>query len=107
MEPDAAVTPKLLVAVCKILPLTPSTELEENANVSAAVGVATLHDKHCAFAPTVTVAVAVFELALKKTLSDVVGADAPPAPPEVALQLVLLAESHVPVPPTQNLSAMP
>jgi hypothetical protein len=34
------------------------------------------------------------------------GADAPEAPPDVADQFVVLALSHVPVPPTQNLFAI-
>jgi hypothetical protein len=46
------------------------------------------------------------ELALKKTSSAVVGTDAPPAPPDVADQLVVEEAFHVPVPPTQYLFAM-
>jgi hypothetical protein len=43
---------------------------------------------------------------LKNTLSAEVGADAPGAPPDVADQLAVELASHVPVPPTQNLSAI-
>jgi hypothetical protein len=46
------------------------------------------------------------ELASKKTGSPVTGALAPPAPPEVAAQLVVVELSHVPDPPTQYLLAM-
>jgi hypothetical protein len=49
----------------------------------------------------VTVA-AVPELASKKTSSTAVGALAPPAPPVVADQFVVLVLSQVPVPPTQK-----
>jgi len=53
--------------------------------------------------PSVTVndPVPTFELALKNTLSAVVGAEAPAAPPSVALQLPVLVVFHVPSPPTQ------
>lgn len=40
------------------------------------------------------------------TSSALVGTDAPPAPPDVADQLVVVAASHVPDPPTQYLAAM-
>jgi hypothetical protein len=43
---------------------------------------------------------------LKNTLSADVGALAPLAPPEEALQCVMLVASHVPAPPTQYLSAI-
>ena len=49
----------------------------------------------------VTVYAVAFDRELKKTLSAVVGADAPPAPPEEADQFVVVVASHVPVPPTQ------
>jgi hypothetical protein len=42
----------------------------------------------------------------KKTLSATVGTLAPLAPPLLALQLVVLVVFHVPVPPTQYLSAI-
>lgn len=41
------------------------------------------------------------EFASKKTLSAAVGAEAPPAPPEVVAQFVVVEASQVPVPPTQ------
>jgi hypothetical protein len=43
---------------------------------------------------------------LKNTLSELVGTDAPPDPPEVADQLVVVVLSQVPVPPTQYLLAI-
>jgi hypothetical protein len=55
---------------------------------------------------TVNGLVPVFELASKKTSSTDVGADAPPAPPDVADQLVVLEFDQFPVPPTQNLFAI-
>jgi hypothetical protein len=58
-----------------------------------------------AVAATETVA-AVPLLASNVTVSAVVGADAPEAPPEVAAQLVVELLSHVPEPPTQNLAAI-
>jgi len=42
----------------------------------------------------------------KNTLSAAVGTDAPLAPPEDALQCVVLDASHVPAPPTQYLFAI-
>jgi hypothetical protein len=42
----------------------------------------------------------------KKTLSATVGTLAPLGPPLLALQLVVLVVFHVPVPPTQYLSAI-
>jgi hypothetical protein len=50
---------------------------------------------------TVNAVANTFELASKNTLSDAVGTDAPPAPPDDVDQLVVLVESHVPVPRTQ------
>jgi hypothetical protein len=50
---------------------------------------------------TVNAPVPTFELTSKNTLSDAVGTDAPPAPPEDADQLVVVVESHVPVPRIQ------
>ena len=50
---------------------------------------------------TVNAVANTFEFASKNTLSAAVGTDAPPAPPDVADQLVVLVESHVPVPRTQ------
>jgi hypothetical protein len=50
---------------------------------------------------TVNAPVPTFELALKNTLSDAVGTDAPLAPPDDADQLAVLVLSQVPVPPTQ------
>jgi hypothetical protein len=55
---------------------------------------------------TVNAPVPVFELASKNTLSTDVGALAPPAPPEVSDQLVVLVVFQVPVPPRQYLSAI-
>jgi hypothetical protein len=69
------------------------------SDLSTVVAVAT------AVEATVTVA-AVPELASKKTTSAVVGADTPPAPPDVAAQLTVELASHVPEPPTQNLFAI-
>jgi hypothetical protein len=50
---------------------------------------------------TVNAVANTFEFASKNTLSDAVGTDAPPAPPDDVDQLVVLVESQVPVPPTQ------
>lgn len=50
--------------------------------------------------------VTVIEAVLMVTSSAAPGTDAPPAPPEVADQLAVVVESHVPVPPTQNLAAI-
>ena len=58
-----------------------------------------------AVAVTVTVA-AVPEFASNVAVSAVVGALAPPAPPEVAAQFAVDELSQVPEPPTQNLLAM-
>jgi hypothetical protein len=55
---------------------------------------------------TVNAVANTFEFASKNTLSDAVGTDAPPVPPEVADQLVVLVESQVPVPRIQYLSAI-
>jgi hypothetical protein len=41
------------------------------------------------------------ELPSIRTSSAEVGTEAPPAPPDVADQWVVVAASHVPVPPTQ------
>ena len=48
-----------------------------------------------------SVTVPVPELASNVTSSDAVGADAPPAPPLLLAQLVVVEVSHVPEPPTQ------
>lgn len=53
-----------------------------------------------------SVTVPVPELPSKVGLSPVVGADAPPDPPEVDAQCVVDDASQVPVPPTQNLVAI-
>jgi hypothetical protein len=50
---------------------------------------------------TVNAVTPTFEFASKNTLSDAVGTDAPPAPPDEADQLTVLVASHVPVPRTQ------
>jgi hypothetical protein len=55
---------------------------------------------------TVNAVANTFEFASKNTLSDAVGTDAPPTPPDDADQLVVLVESQVPVPRTQYLSAI-
>jgi len=55
---------------------------------------------------TVNAPVPVLEPASKITSSASVGADAPPAPPDVADQLVVLALVQVPVPPLQYLVAI-
>ena len=55
---------------------------------------------------TVNAPVPTFEFASKKTLSDPVGTDAPPAPPDDADQFVVPVPSQVPVPPTHYLSAI-
>jgi len=47
-----------------------------------------------------------FELASKYTSSEVVGAEAPLAPPELVDQLVVDELVQLPVPPTQYLSAI-
>lgn len=41
-----------------------------------------------------------------KTVSALVGTEAPPVPPDVADQLVVVEASHVPDPPTQYLAAI-
>jgi len=55
---------------------------------------------------TVNVPVPTLEFTSKNTLSLEVGALAPDAPPEEVLQFVVVEASHVPVPPTQYLSAI-
>jgi hypothetical protein len=50
---------------------------------------------------TVNAVANTFELASKNTLSDAVGTDAPPAPPDEADQLTVLVLSQVPVPRIQ------
>jgi hypothetical protein len=50
---------------------------------------------------TVNAVVPTFEFASKNTLSAAVGTEAPPAPPDVADQLVVLVLSQVPVPRIQ------
>jgi hypothetical protein len=50
---------------------------------------------------TVNAVVPTFEFASKNTLSAAVGTEKPPSPPDEADQLVVLVESHVPVPRTQ------
>ena len=50
---------------------------------------------------TVNAVANTFELASKNTLSDAVGTDAPPAPPDDVDQLAVLVASHVPVPRIQ------
>lgn len=57
-------------------------------------------------APEPIVMVPAPELALIKQSSEEVGAEAPEAPPDEADQWVVLDASHVPVPPTQYLSAV-
>jgi hypothetical protein len=83
------------------LPAQLRVPVDENVNAEEPV---VSNDKQ-ARAPVI-VTVPVPELALKNTLSAVVGTDAPPPPPEVADQLVVVVVSHVPVPPTQYLSAI-
>jgi hypothetical protein len=56
--------------------------------------------------PVAVVTVPVPEFESNVTASDVVGADAPEAPPDVADQFAVLDAFHVPVPPTQNLEAI-
>lgn len=69
--------------------------------------ISTLLSVHAAqVAEAVTATVPVPDEALKNTLSAAVGADAPGTPPDVADQLRMLVLSHVPVPPTQYLSAI-
>jgi hypothetical protein len=53
-----------------------------------------------------TVIVGEPELALIITASAAVGTEAPPAPPEVADQFVVVVASQVPLPPRQYLSAI-
>jgi hypothetical protein len=97
----------LFVAVLLNVPLTLITDVPAALNVSMPlVGVEIFQFKHAAVAPTVIVAAAALDVLLKNTLSAAVGADAPPAPPAVALQLAVFAASHVPAPFTQCLSAM-
>jgi len=69
--------------------------------------ISTLLSVHAAqVAEAATVTTPVPDEALKNTLSAAVGADAPGTPPDVADQLRMLVLSHVPVPPTQYLSAI-
>ena len=56
-------------------------------------------------APLAVVQVPVPDKVSNVTVSADVGAEAPPAPPVVADQLVVVVASHVPEPPTQNLLA--
>ncbi|WP_032900958.1 hypothetical protein ACSGFO_24970 [Mesorhizobium sp. WSM4083] len=56
----------------------------------------------CTATVVFTVTVPPPELALKVTVSDVPGTEAPPAPPVVADQCVVSLAFHSPVPPTQK-----
>jgi hypothetical protein len=94
----------------------PARSIAPEVNVTApkAVGLAArttltperVNDTARPAAVAATVHVPEPELALKNTLSADVGAEAPPAPPDVADQFAVLVLSQVPVPPTQYLSAM-
>jgi hypothetical protein len=57
-------------------------------------------------APVIVTVLGVPEEALKNTLSEAVGTAAPPAPPEVKDQFVVVVVSQVPAPPTQYLSVI-
>jgi hypothetical protein len=61
-------------------------------------------DRHAV--PLAIVHVPAPDEALRKTSSAFVGTDAPPAPPDVADQWVVVVVSQVPVPPTQKREAM-
>jgi hypothetical protein len=62
-----------------------------------------VYEKSFATAPLTTVATSpdVPELLSKTTSSALVGTPAPPGPPEVEAQFVVVDASHVPAPPTQ------
>jgi hypothetical protein len=64
--------------------------------------------EHTAPVPMVTVYAVDGELLalLKVTVSAEVGTPAPPAPPELDAQLVVVDASHVPDPPTQKYAAI-
>jgi len=64
-------------------------------------GPAMVMSNAAAFVPTVTAYAVALDNELKMTLSADVGAEAPPRPPEVADQLVVVVASQVPAPPLQ------
>lgn len=90
----------------------------ENAVVNVTLGLLTLKSSVPVNAPMVsvvndfplmvvsTVTVPPPEEPSNVTLSPLTGADAPPAPPVLADQCVVVVESHVPVPPTQKREAI-
>ena len=69
-------------------------------------GAPTVRFEQLAVAVTVTVYAVALESVSRSTVSDDVGTEAPPAPPEVAAQFVVVLASQLPVPPTQNLVAI-
>lgn len=99
----SAVPPARLKLPCKIIVGVPSPAVQ--VTLLPAPGPFIVKSAHLttAFVPIVTVyaALAVEDELSKITESAEVGTDAPPAPPEVADQLVVVVASHVPVPPTQ------
>jgi hypothetical protein len=83
------------------LPYTLRSEFEPLNEIRPVVGPATVILEHTAPVTTVQVyAVALLD-ALNTTSSLKVGTPAPPAPPDVKLQLVVVEAFQVPAPPTQ------
>lgn len=95
----AFVCVKATVAFVFQLPLTVKVPVEANVTVPAEtvkLSHAIVPEKFTVYDPAWS----------KNTLSVAVGAEAPLGPPELVDQLVVETELHVPVPPTQNRSAI-
>jgi len=93
----------VVVDVKDILPETANVGVVPVANVQPVTEV--VNDRQVN-APVIVTVLGVPEEALKNTLSEAVGTAAPPAPPEVKDQFVVVVVSQVPVPPTQYLSVI-
>lgn len=90
----------------KTLKYSPTVLLNVSVPTAGAVVVILLQTGKFPVVPQVTTYDAPEDAALKITSSAAVGADAPPAPPEVADQFVVIPVFQVPLPPTQYLVAI-
>jgi hypothetical protein len=96
---DVNTTP---VAALVQLPNTLITEVALDVIVTLpTAGPAIVTSKQTAFVPIVTAYAVALDNVLKITLSTDVGGPAPPRPPDVVLQLVVVVASQVPAPPRQ------
>jgi hypothetical protein len=90
------------VAALVQLPNTLITEVALDVIVTLpAAGPAIVTSKQTAFVPIVTAYAVALDNVSKITLSADVGGPAPPEPPDVVLQLVVVVASQVPAPPRQ------